>query len=61
MFTWSDEDAALCIDGAQLTGEYVDGPYRFEVLEGVNHWIPDLAPDRMTELLLDHLAAYSEQ
>jgi pimeloyl-ACP methyl ester carboxylesterase len=61
MFTWSDEDEALCIDGAQLTAEYVDAPYRFEVLEGVSHWIPDLAPDRMTSLLLDHLDAYSER
>ena len=61
MFTWSDGDTALCIDGVQLTEEYVDAPYRFEVLEGVSHWIPDLAPDRMTALLLDHLAAYSER
>ncbi len=61
MFTWSDGDTALCIDGAQLTEEFVDAPYRFEVLEGVSHWIPDLAPDRMTALLLDHLAAYSER
>jgi len=61
MFTWSDGDTALCIDGAQLTEEYVDAPYRFEVLEEVSHWIPDLAPDRMTALLLDHLAEYSER
>ena len=61
MFTWSDGDTALCIDGAVLTEEYVDGPYRFEVLEGVNHWIPDLAPDAMSSLLVDHLSRYSER
>lgn len=54
MFTWSDGDTALCIDGALLTGEYVTGPYRFEVLEGVNHWIPDLAAEAMSTLLLEH-------
>ena len=61
MFTWSDGDTALCIDGAQLTEEYVDAPYRFEILEGVSHWIPDLAPERMTALLLEHITEYSEQ
>lgn len=61
MFTWSDGDTALCIDGAQLTGEYVDAPYRFEIIEGVSHWIPDLASDQMTALLLDHLREYSER
>ena len=61
MFTWSDGDTALCIDGALLTEEYVEGPYRFEVLEGITHWIPDLAPDAMTALLIDHLSRYSER
>ena len=61
MFTWSDGDTALCIDGAELTEEYVDAPYRFEVIEGVSHWIPDLATDQMTELLLDHINTYSER
>ncbi len=61
MFTWSDGDTALCIDGAVLTEEYVEGPYRFEVLEGVSHWIPDLAADAMSSLLVDHLTRYSER
>lgn len=61
MFTWSDGDTALCIDGAELTEEYVDAPYRFEVIEGVSHWIPDLATDQMTEFLLDHINTYSER
>ena len=61
MFTWSDGDTALCIDGALLTEEYVEGPYRFEVLEGVSHWIPDLAPDAMTALLLDQLNRHAER
>lgn len=60
MFTWSDGDTALCVDGARLTEEYVDGPYRFEILEGISHWIPDLAPEELTALLLDHLGAHSE-
>jgi pimeloyl-ACP methyl ester carboxylesterase len=27
------------------------------VLEGVSHWIPEEAPDRLNELLLEHLAS----
>ena len=61
MFTWSDGDTALCIDGALLTEEYVSGPYRFEVLEGVNHWIPDLAAEAMSTVLLEHLGRYTER
>ncbi len=61
MFTWSDGDTALCIDGALLTEEYVTGPYRFEVLEGVSHWIPDLAAEAMSTVLLEHLSRYSER
>ena len=61
MFTWSDGDTALCIDGAVLTAEYVEGPYRFEVLEGVDHWIPEMAAEAMSALLVEHLTQYSER
>ncbi|MCC7536536.1 MAG: alpha/beta hydrolase [Deltaproteobacteria bacterium] len=57
LFVWSDGDTALCRDGADLTADFVQGPYRFEVIEGVSHWIPELAPDESTALLLEHLAA----
>ncbi len=57
MFIWSTHDVALGPDGAEATGGYVDAPYRFEVLEGVSHWIPEEVPDTLTRLLLDHLAS----
>jgi len=55
MYVWGDGDTALCRDGAVLTEKFVSGPYRFEVLAGVNHWVPELAADRLNELLLEHL------
>ena len=61
MFTWSDGDTALCIDGAVLTEQYVEGPYRFEVLEGVDHWIPEMAAEKLSSLLVEHLTQYSER
>jgi pimeloyl-ACP methyl ester carboxylesterase len=56
LFAWGDQDPALGRDAAEATADLVTGPYRFEVLEGVGHWIPELAADRFTPLLLDHLA-----
>ncbi|HEX2048200.1 MAG TPA: alpha/beta hydrolase [Acidimicrobiales bacterium] len=57
MFVWSTDDVALGREGAEATASYVDGPYRFEVLEGVTHWIPEEVPDVLTRLLLEHLAS----
>jgi pimeloyl-ACP methyl ester carboxylesterase len=56
LYVWSDQDPALGREPAEATAAEVDGPYRFEVLEGVGHWIPEQAPDRLNEVLLDHLA-----
>lgn len=55
LYVWSDGDIALGRTAAELTGRYVDGPYRFEVLAGVSHWIPDEAPRRLVDLLVPHL------
>lgn len=57
MFIWSDQDHALGPDGAKLTAQFVSGPYRFEVLQGIDHWIPDKAPERLSALLLDAFGA----
>ena len=61
MFTWSDGDTALCVDGAVLSAEYAAGPYRFEVLEGVSHWVPELASEALSALLVGHVRQYSER
>src|SRR5438309_4616266 len=50
MFVWSTNDLALGRDGAEATGEFVEGPYRFEVLEGVTHWVPEQAAGEFTGL-----------
>ena len=54
MFVWSDEDTALGRQGAELTGSFVSGTYRFEVLEGVNHWVTEVAAEQVSRLLLEH-------
>lgn len=44
---WSTNDIALGRKGAELTERYVSGPYELEVYDGLTHWIPDEAPERL--------------
>ena len=40
-----------------MTGSanYVTGPWRYERLDGVDHWVPLHVPDRLNTLLLEFL------
>nr|WP_252435473.1 alpha/beta fold hydrolase [Pseudonocardia humida] len=58
LYVWSDGDTAITRDAAQLADRYVAAPFRFVELRGVSHWIPDEAPDQLTELIAEHLAAH---
>lgn len=58
LFIWSDGDTAVLRTGAQACRDWVSGPYRFETLRGVSHWIPDQAPDVAAGMLLEHFASY---
>lgn len=58
LYVWSDGDRFLTRKAAELTARYVEGPYRFEVLAGGSHWLPTGAPERVSELLLEHLEAH---
>lgn len=43
-YVWSDGDTALVRRGAELTPQFVTGPYELEVFEGASHWLPDELP-----------------
>jgi pimeloyl-ACP methyl ester carboxylesterase len=58
LFVWSTLDPAISRDAAEGCGRYMTGPFRYEIFEGVDHWVPELAADRLNELLLEHLAAH---
>ncbi len=58
LYVWSDRDVALKRKGAEATFRHVDGPYTFEILTGVSHWIPEEAPGPFVDLLLAHLRRY---
>jgi len=56
MGVWSSEDPFLI--EAQMTGsgDHVAGPWRYERLDGVGHWMQLEAPDEVNRLLIDFLA-----
>jgi pimeloyl-ACP methyl ester carboxylesterase len=58
LYVFSDEDPTNCRDTADANENVVAGPYRFEVLSGVDHWIAERAPEAFNDLLLEHLAAH---
>jgi pimeloyl-ACP methyl ester carboxylesterase len=58
MYVWTDKDIALAEKPARNTVRYVTGDYRFEILRGVSHWIPDECPDTAADLLLEWFAAH---
>ena len=58
MYVWGDADAALGRVAAEGSATFVNGPYRFEVLAGVGHWIPEEVPDDLNRLLLEHLSSH---
>jgi pimeloyl-ACP methyl ester carboxylesterase len=55
MGVWSSNDFALL--ESQMTGSsaYVEGPWRYERIDGPDHWLQLEAPDALNRLLLDFL------
>ena len=59
LHVWSTRDAALGRAATEQSRRFVDAPYRLEVLEGVPHFIPELAPGRVAELVTEHVRAHA--
>jgi pimeloyl-ACP methyl ester carboxylesterase len=58
LYIWGDADDTVGRTAAEGTVDFVAAPYRFEVLPGVGHFAADQAPDRVSALLMEHVAAY---
>jgi pimeloyl-ACP methyl ester carboxylesterase len=56
MGIYSTLDPFLTEEQMRGSGRFVEGTFRYERIEGVGHWIPTEAPDRLNELLRDFLA-----
>lgn len=55
LFIWGTADDALGPDAAHATGDHVDAPYRFEIVQGGGHWLPQRSAALVDELLVDFL------
>ena len=58
LYIWGDADDTVGRTAAEGTVDFVAAPYRFEVLPGVGHFAADQVPDRVSELLLAHVASH---
>jgi pimeloyl-ACP methyl ester carboxylesterase len=58
LYIWGDADDTVGRAAAEGTADFIAAPYRFEVLSGIGHFAAEQAPDRVSELLLQHAAAY---
>lgn len=55
LHVWSTGDPFLGRAATEATGQFVDAPYRLEILDDVSHWIPELAPDHVAKLVTAHV------
>ncbi|WAC57760.1 alpha/beta fold hydrolase [Gordonia sp. SL306] len=58
-YLWSDGDFALGRRGAEMTGNWVDAPYEFRVINDADHWLPENRPQEVATAILDRVAARS--
>jgi len=57
LYAWPSGDAALGRQAARRTADHVLGPYRFEVLDGWTHWVPEQHPVELAALIVEHVAS----
>jgi pimeloyl-ACP methyl ester carboxylesterase len=50
---WSSRDAALTEEQMRGSASHVAGPFRYERIDGVDHWMQLAAPAQVNALLLD--------
>jgi pimeloyl-ACP methyl ester carboxylesterase len=56
-YLWGSRDTALNRTAAELTFDHVAAPYRFEVIEGASHWLPEQLPSEVASTVLAHVAS----
>ncbi|MDT8913851.1 alpha/beta hydrolase [Amycolatopsis sp. PS_44_ISF1] len=55
LFLWGSEDPRFGRAAAELTSSFVDGEYRFAVIKGASHWLPQESAETILPLVLEHL------
>jgi pimeloyl-ACP methyl ester carboxylesterase len=60
MFIWPPGAGNVSQETAEANARYVEGPYRFEILEGARNFALQKEPEKITQLLLEHLAEHAQ-
>jgi len=55
LYIWGDADDTVGRVAAEGTRDFVDAPYRFEVLPGGGHFVAEQFPQPVNALLLEHI------
>ena len=59
LYVYGTRDFALGPRAAELTANYVTGPYRYERLDA-SHWMPEEVPEVVARLVLQHVGTGGE-
>ena len=52
---WGDRDPFVGRAAIDANPGFIDAPYTLRVIPGAGHWLPDQAPHRVAELLIEHI------
>jgi pimeloyl-ACP methyl ester carboxylesterase len=55
LFVWGRNDATVGAYAAELTAQYVTGPYKFVPVDNGTHFLVDQFPELISGLILEHL------
>ncbi len=55
LHVWSTGDPFLGRTAPERTAHFCDDAYRLEVLDGVSHWLPELAAEEVADLVTGHV------
>jgi len=58
LYVYAGADFALSRRAADETARFVTGDYRYEVVEGASHWLPEEHAEQITPTILDFLRSH---
>ena len=59
LYIWLPEAGNISKELAEANANYVKGPYHFEIVEDARNWALQKQPEKITKLLLEHLAEHA--
>ena len=60
LYVWPRNIGNVSQEAAEANAHYVTGPYRFEILEKARNYSLQMEPEKITLLLLEHLAEHAQ-